>query len=87
VCDQSAYDLLRKLVLNRENAGQRSIVVFSPKLHAAGGIDQLRGNTHPPGVAADAPYQKISNAEFAHDLSHIELRTAIAERRMTRDNK
>ena len=70
-CPKLIRDGFRDLALNGEYIGQVAIVMFGPNMHVGPGIDELSGHAHALALPLHAPFQDVSDAEFAPDLTQI----------------
>ena len=58
---QSADDLLRDVILHREDIGQVAIETLRPLMPASGRINELRGDPHLVARFADASFQHVAH--------------------------
>src|SRR6185436_1124282 len=81
------YNILRNLVLNREDVSDCSIVAFGPNMRSGRSVDQLRSNPQTIPSLTNASLKNVSNPEIACDLPHIRRLALVRKSRVSRDNK
>ena len=83
---ERSNDLLRQLVLHREDIRELAIKAVGPDVRAARGIDELAGNAHPVARLADAAFQHVTHAEVAADLLHVDRLALVGKARVACDH-
>src|SRR3546814_487330 len=69
---QRRDDLLRDLVLDREDVGQLAVVPLGPEMAARLAVDQLRGDADAGASLAHAAFQHVAHAELAADVLNVD---------------
>ena len=68
---QRLDDLLRHIVLNREDVGKIAIIPLRPGMAAALAVDQLTGHAYPVARLAHAALQHVMHAKCPRDILNI----------------
>jgi hypothetical protein len=74
------------LVLHREDVLQIAVVTLRPDVHAARGIDELRGDAHPGAGLSHAALDHVLGAELAPHLGHVRRLSLERERGIAGDD-
>src|SRR5262249_61200878 len=70
-----------------EEMHQNPIISVSPKMAAAGSVDQLRSHTYAGVHLADAAFQHIPDPKLATDLLNVDGAAFVGERAVASDDE
>jgi hypothetical protein len=84
---ERARDLLRDLVLDREQVRLGPVVALRPQVPAAGRVDELRREAHPPRVGLQAALEHVAHAQLPADLAQVDRLALVGVDRVVGDHQ
>jgi hypothetical protein len=81
------HDPLRDLVLNLKDVLQVAVIFLSPDVLPGFGVAELARDADPLCSGANAPFEDISDTEFARDLADVHHATLVNEARVACDDE
>jgi len=73
--------------LQLEDIVESAVEAVGPEMRVSFGLDQLRGDAHPPAGLANRTFEDIAHPQLAPDLLHFDGLALVGEARITGDHE